>query len=73
MFVVVCVLGVKAGLGGKTTPQFSYNSVQKTIPVLSLNSQNQSVANIKLLPLSYRIFHKAVDKGSLGVGSSTPA
>lgn len=73
MFVILCVLEVEVGLEGEATPQCSYNSVQKTIPVLSLSSQNQSVANMKLLPLSYRIFHEAVDKGSLGAISSTPA
>lgn len=66
-------LGAKAGLEGEATPQFNYNSVQKTMHVLSSSSQNQSVANVKHSPLSYKIFHKAVDESYLGVISSTPA
>lgn len=41
--------------------------------MLNLSSQNQSVANIKHLSLSYKIFQKAMDESYPGVISSTPA
>lgn len=71
MFVILCVLGGKAG-PGESTFRFNYNCVQKVIHMLSLISQNQCLANIKCLRLLYKIFHMALDECFLGVISCAP-
>lgn len=74
MFVILYVIFLERRLGWKERQHLSsIITVQKTMHVLSLSSQNQSVANVKHSPLSYKIFHKAVDESYLGVISSTPA
>lgn len=51
VFVVLCVLEVKAGWEGESTFRFNYNYVQKIIFMQSLICQKQYVANIKHLLL----------------------
>lgn len=72
MFVILCVLGVKAGLERKSTSRFNYNSVQKIIRI-EFHFPESMCGKYKVFTTYLQnISHIALDECYLGFISSIP-